>query len=243
MTASKISLSLALIVKNEARCLARCLRSVQGAVDEIVVVDTGSVDDTARIARGFQAKVADFAWVDDFSAARNFALAQTTGDWILVLDADEHASPALAAELRSFIANRPAIGRLKIVSDFRRNSQTMRSQAFVSRLFPRGAHFEGRIHEQLVSALTRLDLQGELWHDGYLEPTKSERNMRLLEQELKRSPGDVYLRFQLALEHASLNQTAEALACLRPAYAALRTDEPFAANLVVDYLYALRELR
>ena len=86
-------------------------------------------------------------------------------------------------------------------------------------------------------------MQGELWHDGYLEPTKSERNMRLLEQELKRSPGGVYLGFQLALEHASLNQTAEALACLRPAYAALRTDEPFAANLVVDYLYALRELR
>ena len=236
-------MSLALIVKNEARCLARCLHSVQGVVNEIVVVDTGSTDDTVRIAREGQARVMDFVWVDDFAAARNFALAQTTGDWILVWDADEHASPALAEEIPRFIATRPAIGRLKIVSDFRRNHQTLRSQAFVSRLFPRGAHFEGRIHEQLILPLPRLDLQGELWHDGYLEPTKSERNVRLLERELEQSPDSAYLRFQLALEHTSLNQTAEALACLQRAYAGLRTDEPFAPNLVVDYLYALRELK
>src|ERR1039457_6090419 len=99
MPASETSLSLALIVKNEARCLARCLRSVQSVVNDIVVVDTGSQDDTVRIARECQATVMNFAWGDDFAAARNFALAQTTGDWILVLDADEHASPALAAEI------------------------------------------------------------------------------------------------------------------------------------------------
>ena len=107
MATSESSLSLALIVKNESRCLARCLRSVQGVVSEIVVVDTGSTDDTVRIARECQARTVDFAWGDDFAAARNFALAQTTGDWILVLDADEHASPALAAEIPDFIANAP----------------------------------------------------------------------------------------------------------------------------------------
>ena len=242
MAASETSLSLALIVKNEARYLARCLRSVQGVVNEIVVVDTGSSDDTVRIARECQARVVDFAWEDDFAAARNFALAQTTGDWILVLDADEHASPALAAEIPDFIATRRAIGRLKIVSDFQRNNQTLRSQSFVSRLFPRGAYFEGRIHEQLISPLPRLDLRGELWHDGYLEPSKSARNLRMLERELERSPESAYLWFQLALEHASLNETAQALRCLQRAYAGLRTEEPFAPNLVVDYLYVLREL-
>ena len=242
MIASETSLSLALIVKNEARCLARCLRSVQGVVNEIVVVDTGSTDETVRIARECQARVVDFPWEDDFAAARNFALAQTTGAWILVLDADEHASPALAAEIPGFIAARPAIGRLKIVSDFRRNNQTLRSQSLVSRLFPRGAHFEGRIHEQLISPLPRLDLQGELWHDGYLQPSKSARNARLLERELERSPESSYLWFQLALEHASLHQIAPALTCLQRAYAGLRRDEPFAPNLVVDYLYALRDL-
>ena len=75
MIASKPSLSLALIVKNEARCLARCLHSVQGVASEIVVVDTGSTDETVRIARDCQARVVNFAWRDDFAAARNFALA------------------------------------------------------------------------------------------------------------------------------------------------------------------------
>jgi tetratricopeptide (TPR) repeat protein len=195
-----------------------------------------------RIAGEFQAKVSHFDWCNDFAAARNFALSQTTGDWILSLDADEHASPALAAEIPSFISARPAVGRLKILSDFRRNGQTMRSQSFVSRLFPRGAKFEGRIHEQLISPLPRLDLAGELWHDGYLEPTKSTRNIEMLERELSQNPASPYLHFQLAVEYTSLNQPERALPCLQHAFAALRTDEPFAANVAVDYIYALREL-
>lgn len=234
-------LSLALIVKNESRCLARCLSSVQALVDEIVVVDTGSTDATVTIARQFHAKVLDFAWVNDFSAARNFALAQTSGDWILVLDADEHASEALSTEIASFIQGTNAIGRLRIVSDFRRNNQTLRSQSFVSRLFPRGSHFEGRIHEQLISPLRRLNLLGELWHDGYLEAAKSDRNVKLLLQELHTSPQDPYLLFQLALEYSSLNQTSDACRCLEKAFGLLRLDEPFAPNVIVDYLYALME--
>ncbi len=236
-------LSLALIVKNEARCLDRCLRSVREAVQEIVVVDTGSTDDTVRIARGFGAKVATFAWINDFAAARNHALDQCSGEWVLMLDADEHASPALAAELGGFIKGPPAVGRLKIISDFRRNNQLLRSQTFVSRLFPRGARFEGRIHEQLVSTLPRRNLQGELWHDGYLENRKSERNIQLLLQELERVPGDTYYLFQLALEYASLNQTKNAWDCCQQALAGARGDEPFLPNLAVDCLYAGMELK
>src|ERR1035437_8094177 len=110
MTASAPTLSLAMIVKNEARCLARCLRSVQAIVDEIVIVDTGSTDDTLQIARDFHARIFHFSWVDDFSAARNQALAKATGDWVLVFDADEHASEALAGEILEFIRSQPAIG-------------------------------------------------------------------------------------------------------------------------------------
>ena len=137
-----------MIVKNEARCLARCLRSVAPVVDEIVIVDTGSTDATVRIAQEFNATVAHFEWTNDFSAARNFALAQTTGDWILVLDADEFAGGPLAEEIKNFIQGPPQIGRLKIVSDFKRHGQTLRSQSFVSRLFPRGARFEGAHHRR-----------------------------------------------------------------------------------------------
>lgn len=83
------TLSLAMIVKNEQRHLPRCLDSVRGLVDEMVIVDTGSADDTVAIAESRGAKVAHFAWNDDFSAARNEGLRHCTGDWVLVLDADE----------------------------------------------------------------------------------------------------------------------------------------------------------
>ena len=86
------SVSLCIIVKNEKNHLARCLRSVKAVVDEIILVDTGSSDETKDIARVFGAQVYDFLWVDDFSKARNFSLTKASGDWILVLDADETIS-------------------------------------------------------------------------------------------------------------------------------------------------------
>jgi glycosyltransferase involved in cell wall biosynthesis len=236
-------LSLAMIVKNEARCLARCLRSVASVVDEIVIVDTGSTDNTIHIAEEFHAIVTNFGWVNDFSAARNFALAQTTGDWILVLDADEFASTALAAEIREFIQGPPAIGRLKIVSVFRRHAQTQFSQSFVSRLFPRGPHFAGRIHEQVISPLPRVNLSGALSHDGYLQNQKSERNLKLLRAELESEPASAYLLFQLALEHTSLDQPDKAFACLQKALALMQPGDPFAPNIVVDFLYAALALK
>jgi glycosyltransferase involved in cell wall biosynthesis len=238
-----VKLSLAMIVENEARCLARCLGSVREIVDEIVVVDTGSTDDTVKIATRFSAKVAHFDWIDDFAAARNFALDQAGGDWMLVLDADEHTSSALAREIRGFIHGRRQIGRLKIVSDFRRNNQTFRSQSFVSRLFPRGARFDGRIHEQLVSPLPRVTLRGELWHDGYLETRKSDRNVRLLLAELERRPRDAYLLFQLATEYTSLSRPEDALVRLQRAFALVGPDDSFAPNVAVDLLYAAMEVK
>ncbi len=82
-------LSVCMIAKNEESFLANCLASVQGLVDEIILVDTGSTDKTKEIALRFGAKVFDFSWRDDFAAARNESLRHATGDWILVLDADE----------------------------------------------------------------------------------------------------------------------------------------------------------
>jgi glycosyltransferase involved in cell wall biosynthesis len=242
MSEPKIKLSLAMIVKNEARCLARCLRSVRSIVDEIIIADTGSTDDTVKIAKEFGASVPRFEWVNDFAAARNFALAQTTGAWILALDADEHASETLAREIRQFVAGPAQIGRLKIVSDFRHKGQTLRSSTFVSRLFPRGATFEGRIHEQITSPLPRVNLPGELWHDGYLETKKTERNVGLLQAELAREPHSAYLQFQLALEFTSLGRPRDAFACLEKARTHLRRSDPFAPNVVVDFLYAAMEV-
>ena len=88
-TAVKPALSICLITKNEEVHLERCLASVQGLWDDLVIVDTGSTDCTVEIARRFGARVFSFAWQHDFSAARNFCIEQATGDWILSLDADE----------------------------------------------------------------------------------------------------------------------------------------------------------
>jgi hypothetical protein len=93
-------LSVAMIVKDEAKALPHCLASIQGLWDELVVVDTGSTDGTPALAASFGARVETFAWIDDFAAARNASLAHCTGDWILVLDADEAVDPKDHAGIR-----------------------------------------------------------------------------------------------------------------------------------------------
>lgn len=84
-----ISISLCMIVKNEEDVISRCLASVKDIVDEIIVVDTGSNDKTKEIARSYTDKIFDFKWIDDFSAARNYAFSKATKDFILWLDADD----------------------------------------------------------------------------------------------------------------------------------------------------------
>lgn len=233
-----------MIVKNESRCLARCLLSVKGIADEMVIADTGSTDDTTKIAREFGARISNFDWVDDFAAARNFAIHQTTGDWILVLDADEWVGENLAKEIPAFGRGNPAVGWVKQVSGFRRNNQTFRAQCMTPRLFPRGAHYEGRIHEQLISPLPRANLRGELWHDGYLEiHKKGDRNMKLLLVELERDPDNVYFLFQLAAEHNAIGQPEKAFGCLQKAFARVKPGDALAPNITVDFLYTIIALK
>ncbi len=102
------TLSLCMIVKNEQPNLVRCLSSVKAAVDEMIVVDTGSTDRTKELAAVFGAKVFDFDWDEDFSSARNFSLSKATGDWILVLDADETVSSRDHERIRDLIRKSPA---------------------------------------------------------------------------------------------------------------------------------------
>ena len=97
------TLSLCMIVKNEAAYLAQCLSSLKPVVDEMIVVDTGSDDQTRSIAAAFGARVYEFDWIDDFAAARNYSLAQANGDWVLVLDADEVIATQDYGRLRAMI--------------------------------------------------------------------------------------------------------------------------------------------
>jgi glycosyltransferase involved in cell wall biosynthesis len=103
------TISLCMIVKNEEFFLEQCLESVKDLVDEIIIVDTGSVDKTVEIAKKFTDKIFNFEWCDDFSAARNESLKHATGDWILVLDADEIIVPEDHQKVRVIVNNGEAV--------------------------------------------------------------------------------------------------------------------------------------
>ncbi|GMV91158.1 MAG: hypothetical protein AMXMBFR82_09360 [Candidatus Hydrogenedentota bacterium] len=97
------TLSVVMIVKNEAHCLGECLESIRAIADEIVIGDTGSADETAAIARGFGARVITIEWHNDFAEARNAVLHAATGDWLLHLDADEVVDPENARRIRELV--------------------------------------------------------------------------------------------------------------------------------------------
>ena len=194
-------IALVMIVRDEARCIERCLTSARPWVDEMLVLDTGSVDATAEIAQRCGARVARFAWVDDFAAARNAALALTDAAWCLMLDADEwitRGGDALVA-LRS----QPAefIGQVRVDSGFDDGrGGTGQAPSWLARVLPRGVRYAGRVHEQPQSALPRRRLALEIGHDGYLDAQmlrKRGRNEQLLRLALAAQPLDAYLRYQL----------------------------------------------
>ena len=111
-------LALVMIVRDEARCIERCLNSARAWVDEMVVLDTGSKDDTAERAARTGARVFHFQWIDDFAAARNAALALTDADWRLVLDADEWI--VRGAECLAALRDEPPshIGQVSVINQF-----------------------------------------------------------------------------------------------------------------------------
>src|SRR6478736_3619538 len=105
MTARTTTVSLLMIVRNEAHQLSDCLAPVANLFDEIVIVDTGSQDATREVARRFTPLVFDFPWRDDFAAARNESLRRSQGNWLFWLDADDRISPENVAKLRDLLAS------------------------------------------------------------------------------------------------------------------------------------------
>jgi tetratricopeptide (TPR) repeat protein len=205
-------LSLCMIVRNEAAVLPRTLEAARPWVDEIVVVDTGSEDATPEIARSWGAAVEHVPWQEDFAAARNASLARATGDWILVLDADEILQDGSGPRLRSACAEAPedlAGWELKLLCPTTGDGGVVRVNWFV-RLFRRrpGVRFEGRVHEQVIGSLAahgRIErLPGvEILHTGYQRSpealaAKARRNRRLLERHLAEEPDYAPGWFQLA---------------------------------------------
>ncbi|MFZ0283879.1 MAG: glycosyltransferase [Terriglobales bacterium] len=176
------TLGLSMIVKNGAETLRPCLESVRGVVSQVLIADTGSTDDTVKIAQEFGAVVISVPWEDHFAKARNAALAPMTTDWVLVLDADEeldrearHSIPALlqatdvggyVTPIRNYMASRFNRGwdRVGVPNDYR-HERAKAAPSYIAhencRLFRRHPeiYFTGRIHELVENQIRRLRMK------------------------------------------------------------------------------------
>ncbi len=232
-------LTVCIIARNEERFLAQCLESVRGIANQIVVVDTGSTDRTVEIARERGAEVYSFPWCDDFSAARNAALEHATGDWILILDADEEMPASQHEALRADMKKSGAIAyRLPLTNQGRESE----GQSFLPRLFrnvPNASYF-GRIHEQIFPSLVKccegwgLSIRlgtAQLLHHGYAKDVvqdrkKVERNLHLLRQAVTEQPRDFNLVMNLGLELVRSGDSTAGLANYREAFRLMSAQPP-----------------
>lgn len=225
------TLSVCLIVRDEADMLGPCLESVARLADQLVVVDTGSTDDTVAIAEAHGAEVHHFAWVDDFAAARNASLDAAAGDFVLVLDADERLAPGAADAIRAVMAAEPADAPPTVYLPLIDNRDAA-GQALGADFMPRlwrnrpGLRFTGRVHEQIgrgVDGLRRaFDDRIRIRHLGY-DPAlaaargKRARNRALLEAERAERPDDPTIAFYIAKEDYAEGLDESALAGFRRA--------------------------
>jgi len=245
-----------MIVKDEAANLPRCLASVRGVADEVVVVDTGSRDGTPDLARQLGARVSSFPWTGDFAAARNASLELATGDWVLYLDADE--------ELVGGEAVREAVEDpgdregyfLTVVSFVGDDVPGPDAVSHPSmRLFRnRPSHrFSGAVHEQVAAAVLASGPAGwcraRVHHYGYLRKAvvaagKAFRNLRILERVVAEDPEDPFHRFNLGVEYVRFGRWEDALGQFRAAFLRLPPgmEAAYAPLLLKNIVLCLREL-
>jgi tetratricopeptide (TPR) repeat protein len=257
--AEGLRLSLCMIVRNEQDMLPRCLGAIAGAVDEIVIVDTGSTDATVEIARSFGARVIFHEWTGSFAQARNVSLDAAVGDWLIYLDADEVLVGDDVPLLRSLTGRtwREAfyLSETNYTGDLDDGTAVTHNALRVLRNRPE-YRFEGRLHEQIAKCLPgylpeRLETTGvRIDHYGYLGAVrdsreKSRRNIELLRLQQAESEPTPFLHFNLGSEYAAAGDHAAALEELERAWTLLdglvdRESYEFAPSLLSRLVKTLR---
>jgi glycosyltransferase involved in cell wall biosynthesis len=215
--------SATLIVRDEEKFLGGCLASIRELIDEIIVVDTGSRDRTKEIARSYGVNVFGYAWHDDFSAARNFALDRAHGEWILYIDADERIRSYDRSALECELSDQSLVACT--VQFHQRTGFTAYPEY---RLFRRDdrIRFEGVMHETMLPSVMRMVEEAgrrigsslltidHLGYDGD-QTHKLQRNLHLLLKEIKNDPARLYLRWHLGTVYRDLGRLADAEASWR----------------------------
>jgi tetratricopeptide (TPR) repeat protein len=219
-----------MIVRNEEMVLARCLESLKGFVDELIVVDTGSKDNTVSVAKSYGAKVFHFEWCDDFSAARNESIKHASTDWILQLDADEALLANSISPLRRALSN-PWHLVYSIKCD--QGPEDPHRFAWVARLFRNHPElgYSRPYHETVIQSARELMSKEPRWqiqrepsitirHYGYEQsamPEKYDRGRRIMESYIARHPDDWYMLSQLGTVYLAQGLDDRAEACLKRA--------------------------
>lgn len=225
---NKAVLSLCLIVKNEKHNLPRCLASVKPYVDEMIVVDTGSEDGTPEIAAKLGAKVRYFEWFDDFAAARNYAISQASGDWILMPDADEELVVESEDFLEKLTSQTDILAYSIALTEV--NDQCI-TPAYLIRVFRNlpDIKYVGRFHEQLryqnecisENQIGYLE-NARILHYGYskaqIQQKNIKRNIPILEQIRQEEALSLMLLYCLAGMYADTQQPEKAQKCYSEAF-------------------------
>jgi len=235
----KPTISLCMIVRDEERVLGDCLQSIKPYVDEMIVVDTGSTDRTVEIAREHGAKLFEFPWCHDFSAARNESLKHATGDWILWIDADDTIPPECGEGLAKLAAQAEdsLTGFLMQVHIPPAPGEEGFTIVDHVKLFRNhlGLQFEGRIHEQILEPIHRIGGRVErsnlyVVHSGYDyspagQTKKRERDLLLLQKDLEERPGHPFVLFNIGMTAHHLKEWDKAINALQECLARCKPRE------------------
>jgi len=208
---NNVRLSQVMIVKNEEKNIEKALSWAKPIAFEQIVVDTGSTDRTVEMAERLGAKVVHFEWIKDFSAAKNYAIEQATGDWIAFLDADEYYSPEDVKKLMPILSKlhiNPIVLAMSnpwVQLNDKGKPIEIHQQERIFRNLPT-LRYIGRIHERLniekLESIVHID-ELDIMHTGYTteafsETNKASRNVELLRLELEKKPDDLTLKTYLA---------------------------------------------
>ncbi len=218
-----IPVSVCLIAKNEENYIEECLKRLRQYDWEILVTDTGSTDSTVQIAEKYANRVYHFDWVNDFSKARNFCIAQASNDWILNIDCDEYLTytgdnKTLYQLLQTAMQHPERLGMLPLTNPLSPSGDSECLER-VPRFFHKDYYaYSGSVHEQptpqKAESSTYFNLNLPFYHVGYAKQDvlkqKALRNIQLLEQALFAAPQDSYLYFQLGQSYYVMGDAEQA---------------------------------
>ncbi|GMQ64318.1 TPR domain-containing glycosyltransferase [Vallitalea sp. AN17-2] len=245
-----------MIVKNEEKYLVKCLESVKELVDEMIIVDTGSIDSTVDIAKKFGAKILHYTWDNNFSNARNFSLKYASKDWILLMDGDDEFAKE---DYSKFI---------QLVNTSSKDAHYFKTLSYAGKIKNNNIitnlnlrllknnkkyKFRGAIHEQITPIEGKMDYNNcssediKIYHYGYLtdvakDKNKRKRNITIIEKALENDPHNPFHIFNLGNEYYAMDKKEKALELYNKVYAKVVTTSGYYSKLIIRRIMCLDEL-